>query len=268
MINFKKLKFYTLLLLVIISLTIVIFPFFSGYDPAYYKALLDYFNIPQFIYLGWVILATATTLPISAAMVAGIVYFSFSEAMLLTVMGVLIGTISTFYASRWLGKEFVQEDFNIKGKTKLHIFNELMHKSSFAYVTLLTCVYAFPSNLAYMIAGVTGMSFWQMLVIVIIGNLSTVFAVGVIILGVLNTNISYVLGGAALLLVVNIMPITMYYKEMKKLVVLIFSKKAYQRLEKIEKLEKRLEKDVGKAEKIVKEDIKKIEHKFERKRKQ
>lgn len=267
MINFKKLRFYALVGLAIASIIIALYPFFGGYSTEYYKAMLESYGIPQIVYLGWVILATATTLPISAAMVAGIAYFSFTEAMLLTCAGVLIGAISTFYVARFLGKEFVQEDYEIKSKTKMHIFNELMHKSSTAYVALLACVYAFPSNLAYMIAAVTGMAFWRMIIIVIIGNLGTVLAVGGIILGVLEYNVAYVLGGAAFLLIVNIVPITMYYEEMKKLVVLVFSRKAYERLEKVEELEKKVEEDVEKAEKIIEKDVRKIEHKFERKKK-
>ncbi|MCX8158989.1 MAG: VTT domain-containing protein [Candidatus Pacearchaeota archaeon] len=255
MINFKKLKFYTFLLLAFLSLIVVVYPFFRGYDVIYYKNLLEYFNIPELIYLGWIVLATATTMPISAPMVAGIIYFSFDKALLLTFVGIITGAIGVFYISKYLGKDFVKENYGIKSKTKIHLFNELMHKHSLAYVVLITCVYAFPSNLAYMIAGVTETSLLKLVIIVLIGHVGTAFAVGALVFGGLNSNITYILIGVAYLALINIIPIGLYHKEMKKLVLLIYNKKAYERFVKMEKLEKKIEKEVEKTEKKIKKEI-------------
>jgi uncharacterized membrane protein YdjX (TVP38/TMEM64 family) len=252
MINFKKLKFYVLLILAIISVLIFVFPFFGGYNPENYRAMLESFRIPQLLYMGWVALATATTLPISAAMVAGIAYFSFSRAMLYSCIAIVSASIATYYVAKFLGKGFVREDYQIKSKKKIHLFNQLMHEHSRAYAILLSFVYVFPSNLSFMLAGITGIPFLQFIAIVVLGNISTAFAVGLIILGVLNLNVTYVLGGAAFLLAINIIPIVTYYPQMKKLVLLVFNEKAYHRFIEAEKVVVKLEKIEKKIRKRIK----------------
>jgi len=248
MIKLKRIRFYIFLILAVLSLVIVVFPFFGNYNVAYYRQLLEYFSIPELVYVGWIILATATTMPISAAMVAGIIFFSFAKAIMLTFFGVIIGAVGTYYLSMILGKGFVEEDYNIKGKTKMHIFNELMHKHSVAYCILLAAVYIFPSNLAYMIAGLTGLSLMQLLSIVFLGNLTTVFATGLILFGIISQNITYFAIGAAALVTINTIPVIFYYKEIKKLILLVYSRKAYERLVKIEKIEKKIIKDAKRWE--------------------
>jgi len=248
MIDIKRIRFHIFLILAVISLVIAIFPFFGNYNVAYYRQLLDFFSIPELVYVGWIILATATTMPISAAMVAGIIFFSFAKAMVLTVFGVIIGAVGTYYLSIILGKGFVEEDYNIKGKTKMHIFNELMHEHSVAYCILLAAVYIFPSNLAYMIAGLTGLSLMQLLLIVFLGNITTVFATGLILFGLINSNMTHSIIGFVLLIIINIIPVIFYYKEMKKLILLFYNRKAYERLVKIEKIEKEIAKDIRKSE--------------------
>ena len=253
MIDLKKLKFIVLAVLAVISLTLFIVPTIFGLDVEVFRGVLETYGVPQLIYVAWIILATVTTLPVSAAMIAGIIYFLFVDAMILTCVGMLIGAIGTFYVSRWLGKDFVKVDYKIKGRTKLHIFNELVHKHSLAYVVLLAFIYAFPSNLAYMIAGVTEVTLFQLVCIVALGNLGTAFGVGGIILGVLQNNISYIIAGVLLIAVINIVPLFRYYKEMKKLVLLVFSRKAYERFEKLEKAEKKLIKFEHRVEKEIEE---------------
>jgi uncharacterized membrane protein YdjX (TVP38/TMEM64 family) len=264
MIDLKKLKFIVLAVLAVISLTLFVVPTIFGLDVEVFRGVLETYGVPQLIYVAWIILATVTTLPVSAAMIAGIIYFSFVDAMILTCVGMLIGAIGTFYVSRWLGKDFVKVDYKIKGRTKLHIFNELVHKHSLAYVVLLAFIYAFPSNLAYMIAGVTEVTLFQLVCIVALGNLGTAFGVGGIILGVLQSNISYIIAGALLLAAINILPLFRYYKEMKKLVLLVFSRKAYERFEKLEKAEKKLIKFERKIGKGIKKEIKEVEKDVEK----
>ena len=234
--NIKKLKFYILVVLSALSLVLILFSTILGYNPDRFSFILQTYGVPELLFISWVILATATTLPVSAVMIAGIIYFSFFYAMAYTFIGMLIGSIGTFYASRWLGKDFVKEAVGLKGKGRIHILNQLIHKHSLAYVILLAFVYAFPSNLAYMIGGVTDIKFKDMLLIIIFGNLTTALGVGWIILGAVNSGLEFILGGAALILIVNVIPLAMYWGHLRKLVVLAYSEKAYRKLVRAEKM--------------------------------
>jgi uncharacterized membrane protein YdjX (TVP38/TMEM64 family) len=240
--NIKKFKFYILVVLAALSLVLILFSTVLGYDPERFGSILQTYGVPELLFILWVILATATTLPISAVMIAGIIYFSFFYAMAYTFIGMLIGSIGTFYASRWLGKDFVKEAAGLKGTGRIHIFNQLIHEHSLVYVILLAFVYGFPSNLAYMLGGVTDVKFRDMMLIIIFGNLTTALGVGWIILGVVGGSLRFILGGAALILLVNVIPLAMYWQHLKKLVVLAYSEKAYRKLVEAERM---IEKDYG-----------------------
>lgn len=242
MIDFKKIKFYIFLFLGFASLIVFIIPVMYGFDAAYARSVLESYGIPQLIYVAWMALATATTLPISVVMIAGIIYFSFWRAMIWTFIGILIGTMGLYAISRWLGRDFLMEEANIKGRKKVHLLNQLIHAHSRAYTVLLSFLYPFPSNLGFMIAGASGMGFWEALVIAVLGNLGTAFGVGLIILGAIIPSSLHLAAGIALILLINVIPVILYHRQLKKVVVLVFSEKAYKRLEKAEKFVEKIEK--------------------------
>jgi uncharacterized membrane protein YdjX (TVP38/TMEM64 family) len=233
--DFKKFKFYVLVILAFLSIVLVLFSTVLGFNPESFKFILETYGVPQLLYILWIILATATTLPISVVMIAGVFYFSFFNAMLYTFIGMLIGAVGTFYASRWLGHEFVRQAAGIKGQGRIHIFNQLIHQHSLAYVVLLAFIYAFPSNLGFMIAGVTDVRLREVLWITVLGLFTTGLGVGWLILGGLNGNITHIILGAVLLLVVNLVPLAIYWSHLKRIIILAYSEKAYKKFVKTEK---------------------------------
>ncbi len=221
MVNVKKIKFYVFVTLAAASLAFFLLAVKLGYNSTRYLAAFEGYNVPQLLYIGWIILAVATTLPISAVLFAGILYFSFIWAMIYAFIGILLGAVITFYLARWLGEDYVRDEYKSKDKGKMHALNVLIQKNSKAYVILLAFIYIFPTNLAYMIAGVTNMTLGQVVLITVLGNITTVLGVGMIFIGILNFNLIYIIGGAVILLLVNMLPILWYYKELKKLIVLL-----------------------------------------------
>lgn len=217
----KKIKFYIFIFLAVASLGLVLAALLLGYDITHYLTGLEGYKIPQLLYIGWITLAVATTLPISAVLFAGILYFSFKWAMLYAFAGIIIGAVVTFYLARWLGEDYVESEYKSKHKGKMHKLNVLLQESSRAYVVLLAFIYIFPTNLAYMIAGLTDMKLREVVIITVLGNVSTVFGVGLIFLGILGTSFTYIISGAVILLLVNLAPILWYYPEMKKVFALL-----------------------------------------------
>lgn len=221
MVNIKKIKFYILLVLMIASLLVVLGAFRHGYDVSHYFDALEGYKIPELLYVGWIVLAVATTLPISAIIFAGILQFTFMWAMIYAFIGIIIGAVATFYLSRWLGEDYVKTEYKSKHRGKMHRLNILLQKNSRAYVILLAFIYIFPTNLAYMLAGVTNMKLREVVLITVLGNVSTALGVGMIFLGVLKLSPSYATGGIIILIIVNIIPILLYYEKLKELIKLV-----------------------------------------------
>ena len=206
----------------VFSLAFFALPYITGFNAQSLVQSFENYGVPQLLYIGWMILAVATTLPISAVMFAGILYFSFSIAMIYTFIGVILGAVITFYMARWLGKDYIKQEYKSKDKGKLHEINVLIQKKPLPYVVLLSFVYIFPTNLAFMIAGVTDMTLLQVVILTVLGNITTTAAVGLISLGIINSNISYLILGIIIIAIINISPIVYYWKETKEVFVHLF----------------------------------------------
>jgi len=168
--DFKKLKFYSFITFFILSLSLILFSGLFHFNLTSIGSLLErYDNAASVIYVTLITLATATTLPINVTILSGMLVFPVYYIILLTLIGVLIGVHILFYMSRNITEDEFRRYTKIR-KDKLKDIVDLLRKDSLAFVVLLTFVYAFPSNLAGMIAGFTKMKLYKFVTISIIGH--------------------------------------------------------------------------------------------------
>jgi uncharacterized membrane protein YdjX (TVP38/TMEM64 family) len=235
-----KTKWVIFLGIVILSLVITFFAGYLNYSVDHVQSLiLHYKAISILIYIALIAIAAATTLPITVALIAGILVFTFTEALLYAFLGVYIGAFVMYILSIKTGKEAFHE-YGKLGTGKLKILNRLLHKHSFSLALLFSFVYFFPSNIAHIVAGVTNMNFWKFSFVTIVGNFPNVFAVALLVVGVLRVNTFYFVSAIIILILVTIIPLYVYRKHMKDIILIAFSKDAWKRFERFEKLEKEI----------------------------
>jgi len=109
MVNYKKIKFYILVIMILASLSLFLFADKLGLDQKLSAGNLEN-NLPSvIIYLAWMTFASATTLPISLVLIPGILLFSFQWAIILSFIGIVLGALIIYYLTIFLGKDFVED---------------------------------------------------------------------------------------------------------------------------------------------------------------
>lgn len=238
--NFKKLKFIIFFVFIILAIVLFIFASYLGYTPENIGEKLNnnYYYETIIIFIILIAIAAATTLPITAVMIPGIIFFSFQANIFYTTIGIFIGALFTFFMSRYLGKDYVKDYVKLKGG-RVKALNDLIEEKSFKLILLLNLVYFFPSNIAHMVAGLTKTKFNKFLLATVMGNLPNTFAVALVIYGTYWLNSTYVICGVIILIIISIIPLYFYRKHIKELIILAYSQEMYKDLKKAEKLIKK-----------------------------
>lgn len=242
----KKIKFILFIIFAVLSLVVVFFAGYLKWDIDVIKNLISmYYLLSILIYIILVAIAAATTLPISVIVAAGILIFSFPVAVLYAFIGILIGAYFVFLITRYSGKEFFKEYSRLKGG-KLKAFNILLESNAFSFLMLLNFVYFFPSNLAHMVAGITNTKFSKFLFATAAGNFPNTFAVALFIEGLYKTNNIYIIISVCILILATAIPLYIYRKHMKDVIVLAFDYETYKKMKKAEKIIEKTEKIIEK----------------------
>lgn len=233
--KYRKIKAIIFIMLIVVSISAFLFADYLNYDTQTIKSLISQNYYPSvLIFLILIILATITTLPISAASIPGVLVFSIVNTIFYVMVGIVIGAFLLYYLSKWSGRKFINEYAELKGG-RLKAFNELIHKNSFRFVILLNFVYFFPSNLAHMVAGITNLKISKFLFATIVGNFINTFSVILLIFGIINKNTTHIILGVLILSLPTILVIYIFRHDIKDIIILSFNEKAYKKLSKFSK---------------------------------
>jgi len=237
--KYINLKGIIFIILIVISISAFLFADYLNYDVQTIKSLISQnYYLSVFIFLILIIVAAITTLPISVASIPGVLVFSLVNTVFYVMIGIVVGAFILYYLSKWLGKKFVDEYAELKGG-KLRAFNELMHENSFRFVILLDFVYFFPSNLAHMVAGITNLKISKFLFATIVGNFLNSFSIILLIFGIINQNISHIVIASLVLALTTLIPLYIFRRDIKDILILSFSEKAYKKISRLSKSIKR-----------------------------
>lgn len=230
--NKITLKFITLIVFVLFSVSLIFFASFLSYNQETIAAKLTESYTPWIIFLVLVTLASATTLPITAVAIPAVFLFPFWWTLIFGFFGIMIGAFIVYFTSRYLGRSFVKEYVEKRGG-KVKAINEVIESNSLEILLLLNCVYIFPSNLAHMTAAVTETKFWKFWAAMIIGNFTNYFSLLLLFYGVFWYNFNYISIAVILLVSVNFIPLSLYSKHLKTVWALAFGKESYQKFKKV-----------------------------------
>jgi uncharacterized membrane protein YdjX (TVP38/TMEM64 family) len=131
--------------------------------------LEEYHTHSMFIYIGLqVVQIIIAFLPGQPLQFAAGYAFSFPLALLLSLIGITIGTVITFYLARIFGKDLV---YLVFGKEKLHRFIKLLNsKKAYIAVFLLYLFPGIPKDIFSYAAGISEMKMMPFTIISLIGR--------------------------------------------------------------------------------------------------
>ncbi|PIN91572.1 hypothetical protein COU57_00075 [Candidatus Pacearchaeota archaeon CG10_big_fil_rev_8_21_14_0_10_32_14] len=228
----KKIKFAILIFMIVASLLVVIFSKEIVKGNIFEKKDLHNDLSSVFIYIAWMVFAASTTFPITTILIPGIFLFSFGYALIYTYVGIVLGALTIYYLSIYLGRDFVNDYTGIRGD-KIKIVKGLVEKESFGFLLVLNAFYFFPSNLAHVVAGITKTKFWKFFIPTILANFLNFFFVALLTLGIAENNKSYIYGSTVALFFISVIPLIIYRKHLKEIIYVSFSKEAYKDFKKL-----------------------------------
>jgi uncharacterized membrane protein YdjX (TVP38/TMEM64 family) len=222
--NWKKIKFIIYIIFGILSMLLILVPLITNFSSSNVEAILrQYYAYSISIYVILIAIAAATTLPISIVLIAGRFVFGFWTSIIYAFLAIFIGASAVYLLSAKMGREFLIDYGNIKGK-RLKAFNSLIHNNSVSITLLLNWVYFTPSNLAHMVAGITKMDFRKFLIITGIGNFPNVLAIAMIAEGVFTKNYLLFSSGILIILLITIIPLYIFRKHVREILMISFGK--------------------------------------------
>jgi uncharacterized membrane protein YdjX (TVP38/TMEM64 family) len=248
-VNTKKLKFVLFLIVVLFSFLLIFFSSSLNFKSEDIESMLLAYYYPMTLtYILLMAVASATTLPITVVLAAGTAIFPYYTLILYSFIGILIGAVSLYYFSKYTGKDFLEDYTEMRGG-KYKALKDFMKKDVTGLLIILNFTYIFPSTLGHVVAGVTNTKFWKFLLIALAGNFINVIGVILIVKGLYTTNYSYFSAGILILILSGAVPIFIYRKYIKDILVIAFTQKGYKRIMHAEKEIERTEKKIIKAEK-------------------
>ena len=195
----KKKKIFTIvkfaiLLILVIGIPLYIFIFhrdvftvFRNVDTiqAFFEA---HKSASVFIYLGGQVLQVViAAIPGQAFQLAAGYFFGFLPGLLWSVIGVVLGTIITFYLARFLGRDAM---YLIFGEKKLQSFiDKLNSKRAYLLVFIIYLIPGIPKDLFNYAAGVSEINFKAFLILSTIGRIPGMM--GSLIIGLMVKNGNY-----------------------------------------------------------------------------
>lgn len=223
MLNIKKLRFAVFLIFIILTLALFLFAGAINYNTTSITNLLEnYSSLAVIAYIFLIALAGATTLPITAVLIPGVIIFSWLNSLIYAMLGIMIGAFFTYFFSKYTGKDFLDEYSNERKKIKA--LKNMVEENAYELVIILNFVYFFPSNLAHIVAGITNLKFSKFLFATIAGSFMNTFAVILVIQGFYVSNILYVILGIVIIFISSSIPFIVYRKKAKYLISLIYNR--------------------------------------------
>lgn len=245
-VNAKKLKFVLFLIVILFSFLLIFFSSLLNFKPENIESmLLAYYYPMTLVYILLMAVASSTTLPITAVLAAGTAIFPYYTLILYSFIGIVIGAVSLYYFSKYTGRDFLEDYTEMKGG-KYKALKDFMKKDVTGLLIILNFTYIFPSTLAHVVAGVTNTKFWKFLLIATAGNFINAFGVTLVAKGFYTANYSYFSAGLGILVLSSAIPIFIYRRYLKDILIIAFTQKGYKR---IMHAEKELDEEIKRREK-------------------
>lgn len=206
--NIVKLKFYILILLVLISIITSIVLHAEGYNFREIIAKVYNYKFFSIAYISLFLISSFFPLPFLTFIGAAI--FPFWEVLLYSLIGNMFAMTITFYLVRWLGRDYVQQ-FEKKYE-KLKQLDLHFEKRGFWDVMLLRFFFIIPPEAVSFFSGLSKMRFKDYFLASLIGTIPLVIASILLVQSRLSHNLLLFIISIILLILMLILPVVLVIK--------------------------------------------------------
>ncbi len=224
-INFKKLRNYFLVGLLIICIGVIILESSFNFNQVILTNLFSHYeDFAQPVYVLIILVSLFIGLIPSAVVLAGAFIFSLSTIIIITSIGIILGIPLIFILSKKIGHKAFDEYINLD-ENKEKKLRTIFKNDSTALIILFNFVFFLPSNLGCIVGGLRGLKMIKSIIISIIGNLVNQIAFIFIIFGILNNNLNYLIPGLSAIILNTGIVLIIYRKNIKNVLMITFKRK-------------------------------------------
>lgn len=224
-INFKKLRNYLLIGLLIICVGFIIFEASFNFNQGILTNLFSHYeDFAQPLYVAIIFVSLFIGLIPSAVVLAGTFIFTLPTIIILTSIGIILGIPLIFILSKKIGHKSFDEYINLN-ENKEKKLRRIFKNDSTALVILFNFVFFLPSNLGCIIGGLQGIKMVKPIIISIIGNLINQISFIFIMFGFLNNNLNYLIPALVAIILNTGIALIIYRKDIKDVLMITFNRK-------------------------------------------
>lgn len=224
-ISFKKLRNYSLIILLILYIGIIIFESSFSFNQGILSKLFSHYqDFVQPLYVLIILIGLTIGLIPSAIVFTGIFIFNIPTLIILTSIGIVLGIPLIFILSKKIGHKAFDNYINLD-ENKEKKLREIFKNDSTALVILFNFVFFLPSNLGCIVGGLRGFKMIKSVIISIMGNLINQMAFIFLLFGVLNNNLNYLIPALVALILNTGIALIIYRKNIKNVLIITFKRK-------------------------------------------
>lgn len=222
--NFKKIRKYLLISLIIVYVGIIIFESIFSFNQTTIIKLVDtYGSISQPLYVFILILSTVTGIIPGEIIIAGFFMFSTPILIILVSISIILGIPLTFIISKKIGKKAFDNYINLN-ENKAKKLKKIFKNNSTALVLLFNFNIFLPSLFGCVIGGLGESKMTKLILLSILGNLINQIASILLLFGIQHNNLVYLIPSLSVLILVTGLSFLVYRKNIMDVLKIIFKK--------------------------------------------
>jgi len=151
----------------------------------------------------------------------GALFFSIFEAVVFSLIAIMISSSIDFFISRKLGKDYVRSYLEKRGGT-LESFNRVLEKDAFKTILILNAIFSVPPFVPNLLGGIMEIDFKKYFIATLLGNIPNTFFTVYFINGLFYSNLLHVYLSIAGVVLVALVSLYFYKGEIKDILKISF----------------------------------------------
>jgi uncharacterized membrane protein YdjX (TVP38/TMEM64 family) len=222
--NFKKLRRYSLIILLAIYVSAIIFESFFSFNQTVIIKLVDaYENFSQPSYVLILTASIVTGIFPSIVILAGFFMFTTPTLLILSSIGIILGIPLIFILSRKIGQKAFYDYTNLN-EIKAKKLKKIFKNNYTAMVVLFNFSVLLPSIFGCIIGGLGKAKMTKLIFISILGNLINQIAYILFMFGIQYNNLFYIIPSLSIMILTTGISFFIYRKNIKDVLKIIFKR--------------------------------------------
>lgn len=218
----SKRKFFYLTIFISLSLFFAFFSSYFGLSQDYLTNLISkYSEYSAIIFVSLFSILATFSFSISIINTIGALFFNPYQAIVYTMMVIMISSIFDFFIAKKLGRKYIQNYIDKRGG-RIEKFDDILEKDTFKTILILSAVFFVPATVPNLLGGVIKINFRNYFIATFIGNVPNAVFTIYLVRGIFYSNIMQIYLCIIGIIITTLVALFFYKGEVKNILILSF----------------------------------------------